>query len=407
MNEPDPFRGSVSRYTSRRCLSLVLSFSLLALISGCPDEDPPPKAAAVTKVSVVKVEPRDTPFSFELVGQTQSSHQVEIRARVNGFLDKRIYTEGSRVSAGQLMFQMDPKPFKAQLQAAQGALEEQRARLRTARANLARVRPLVKKDALSQKDLDDAIGAEQAAAAAVESAKAAVEQAQLNLGYTTIATPVSGLSSFSRVQEGSYINPQNSLLTYVSQTDPIWVNFSLSENDVLKEKKESEKGLIRLPQKDEYGVEVILADGSLFPERGRVTFADAEYNPQTGTFLVRSSFPNPENQLRPGQFVRVLLLGAVRPNAILVPQVAVLEGAQGHFVWIVDRNSNAQIRNVQVGPWRGDQWFINSGLSAGDLVVVDGFMKLSAGTRVQIVTPAAKQGSPKQAAPSQAAEARS
>ncbi len=402
MNRKYSFKKYLLRYSSWSCTILVLLFSLLAIVSAGQEEAPPPQGGAVvTKVSVITVEPEDTPVSVEFVGQTESSHQVEIRARVDGFLDKRLYTEGSRVKEGEVMFKMDPKPFQAQLKAAQGALAEQKARHKTARANLARVRPLTQQDALSQKDLDDAIGQEQEAAAAVESAKAAVEEARLNLGYTTIKSPVSGLSSYSRVQEGSYINAQNSLLTYVSKTNPIWVNFSLSENDVLKYRGEQESGQIRLPGKTEFEVEVILADGSTFPERGRVTFADAEYNPESGTFLVRSNLPNPENLLRPGQFVRVQLLGAVRLDAILVPQQAVLQGAQGHFVWIVDRNGRAQIRNVQPGDWHGDQWFIDSGLAKGERVVVDGFMKLSAGAPVKIVPIAAKQ---KEAKPMEAAQ---
>lgn len=196
------------------------------------------------------------------------------------------------------------------------------------------MKPLVEQDALSQKDLDDATGQEQAAAAAVESAKAEMEQARLNLGYTTIQTPVTGLSSYARVQEGAYVNPQNSLLTYVVQTDPIWVNFSLSENDMLKYRGQAERGQIRLPQGGAYEVELLLADGSIFPKSGRITFADAEYNQQTGTFLVRATFPNPKTVLRPGQFVRVRLHGAMRPRAFTVPQRAVQQGAKGHFVWL-------------------------------------------------------------------------
>jgi membrane fusion protein (multidrug efflux system) len=207
------------------------------------------------------------------------------------------------------------------------------------------------------------------------------------------------------VQEGTYINLQNSLLTYVSQTDPIWVNFSLSENDVLTYRGQAGSGLLRLPKNTEYEVEIVLADGSIFPERGRLTFADAEYNSQTGTFLVRGSLPNPNAVIRPGQFVLVRLLGIERPNAILVPQQAVLQGARGHFVWIVDKQGKAQIRNVQTGPWQGDQWFIDNGLVKDDLVVIDGFMKLAAGVPVKVVSPAAKKSGKNQMGPVKAKEA--
>ncbi len=364
-------------------MGLVAVFSALTALTGCKKEVAPP-ARPAAQVSALKVEPRNTPVTYEFVGQTQSSHQVEIRARVNGFLDKRMYTEGSVVKTGQVMFTMDPKPFQAQLDAEQGALAEQQARLKTAQANLARVKPLVEQDALSQKDLDDATGQEQAAAAAVESAKANVQQAKLNLSYTTIISPVTGLSSYARVQDGAYVNQANSLLTYVSQTDPMWVNFSLSENDVLKYRDEAKRGKLRLQKEEAYEVEVLLADGTVFPKRGRITFADAEYNQQTGTFLVRATFPNPGAVLRPGQYVRAHVLGAIRPNAIVVPQRAVQQGAKGHFVWVVNKESKAEARPIVVGDWIGNDWFISEGLRAGDQVVVDGGLTLRPGEPVAI-----------------------
>jgi membrane fusion protein, multidrug efflux system len=366
---------------------LVAAFSALALLPGCKKEAPPP-ARPPAEVSAIKIEAKDTPIVIEFVGQTQSSHQVEIRARVNAFLDKRTYTEGSLVRAGEVMFRMDPKPFQAQLEAQQGALAQQQARLTTAQANLARVKPLVEQDALSQKDLDDATGQAQGAAAAVESAKAEVETAKLNLGYTTIMAPVTGLSSYARVQDGAYVNQLNSLLTYVAQVDPIWVNFSMSENDMLKYRGQAERGKLIAPKQGAWEVELVLGDGSIYPKRGRITFADAEYNSQTGTFLVRSTLPNPEGVLRPGQFVRAHVLGAMRPNGILVPQRAVQQGAKGHFVWVVSKENKAESRPVVVGDWMGNNWFITEGLIAGDLVVVDGGLALRPGEPVKIKTQA-------------------
>jgi membrane fusion protein (multidrug efflux system) len=317
---------------------------------------------------------------------------VQIVARVNGFLDKRVYTEGSVVKAGDVMFLQDPKPLQATLDAYNGALAEQQARLQTARDDLARVKPLAARNALSKKDLDDATGREQAAAAAVDTARANVVQAKLNLGYTRITTPVTGQSSFARVQEGQYLSGQSSLLTYVEQIDPVWVNFSVSENDMLKFRTDSEAGRLRMPKSDNFVVEVVLANGSLFPTKGRITFANADYNQQTGTYYLRATLPNPAGVLRPGQFVRVRVSGAVRPNAILVPQQAVLQGAKGHFVFVVDAEGKAQIRVVDVGGWNGDQWFINSGLAAGETVITEGLMRLGPGAPVKIVesaTPAA------------------
>jgi len=367
-------------------LFLFLTIFCLAvpLFVGCKKGDVS-QVRPPAQVSVIKIIPQDTPLVVEFVAQTQSSHQVEIRARVNGFLDERTYVEGTLVHAGDIMFRMDPKPFQAQLDAAQGELAQQQARLRTAQANLARVKPLVEQDALSQKDLDDAIGQEQTAAAAVESAKANVEEARLNLGYTKIITPVTGLSSYARVQDGAYINQSNSLLTYVSQVDPIWVTFSLSENDVLKYRGEEARGQLVSPKEKAYEVEVELGDGSIFPERGRITFADAELNQQTGTFLVRATFPNPKDLLRPGQFVRARVHGAMRPKAILVPQRAVQQGGKGHFVWVINAENKAEQRPVVVGDWLENDWFITEGLNAGDRVVVDGGLTLRPGEPVMVM----------------------
>ncbi len=368
-----------------RCLLICLA--AFALATGCSRHKPPEEAAGPVEVTVMTVTPRDTPVSFEYVGQTESSHQVEIRARVSGFLDRRVYTEGSMVKAGQVMFQQDPRPFQAQLKAAEGALAEQQARLKVADDNLAQVRPLAVLKALSQKDLDDAIGQQQAAAAAVQTATAHAEEARLNLSYATITSPIAGLSSYARVQDGAYVNPENSLLTYVEQVDPVWVNFTLSENEMLAYRQQAQKGSLLLPSKDEYMVDLILADGSVYPHKGRITFANANYDSQTGSYLLRATLPNTEGDLRPGEFVRVRVSGPVRINAVLVPQEAVLQGAKGHFVVLVDKDGKAQMRPVQVGAWQGGDWFIESGLGAGDVVVTDGVARLSPGAPVKIAAP--------------------
>jgi membrane fusion protein (multidrug efflux system) len=357
----------------------------LAILAGCSKAPPPPEARGPIEVTVLTIVPRDTPVSFEYVGQTQSSRQVQIVARVAGFLERRVYTEGSLVKSGQLMFLQDAKPFQASLDAALAAMAQQQARLQTATDNLNRVRPLVALNALSKKDLDDATGAEQAARAAVDAARANVEQAKLNLGYTRIATPVTGLSSFAKVQDGAYVGAENSLLTYVEQVDPIYVNFSISENDLLKIRDDARAGRLRLPGREDFEVEVVLADGKAFPGKGRITFANADFNQKTGTYLLRATLPNPRADLRPGQFVRVRVSGAVRPNAITVPQPAVLQGAKGHFVIVVDKEGKAAVRPVEAGSWIGDDWFIDRGLAAGDVVVVDGMVRLTPGAAVKAV----------------------
>lgn len=375
-----------------RVASLCLSLGLLVSVVGCHENKPAAETRPPANVDVINVALRDVPVVFEYVGQTESSQQVEIRARVNGFLEKRVYTEGSLVHAGDVMFIMDRKPFEATLDAAKAELAQQKARLQTAQANLARVRPLAAKNALSQKDLDDSIGQEQAAAAAVEGAQANVISASLNLGYTTIVAPVTGLSSYAKKQDGSYIDAANSLLTYVAKLDPMWINFSLSENEMLNLRTQTQNGTLKLPPVGKLEAVIVLADGSIYPERGRIAFTDASLSSETGTYLIRAAMPNPTGSLRPGQFVRIKLLGAQRSAAVAVPQAAVQQGPRGAYVWTVDKDNKAQQRVVETGEWNGNAWVIKSGLHPGDHVVIDNTLRLMPGAPVKanlVATPPA------------------
>lgn len=365
------------------------------VLAGCGQKAAPP-AVRVLDVTAVTVGTRDTPVVFEFVGQTQSSREVEIRARVDGFLERRIYTEGNLVQEGQTLFVMDSKPFEASLQQAKGEMAQQQAKLQVAEANLARVKPLADQNAVSKKDLDDAIGNAQTARAAVLTSQGNVRQAELNLGYAIIKSPLTGLSSFAKVQDGAYVSAQNNLLTTVAQLDPIWVNFSISENESLGYREQVAKGLLRLPKNNEMDIEIILANGTAFPNKGRISFADPSFSRETGTFLVRATLANKKGVLRPGQFVRVHVLGAVRPDAILVPQRAVQQGAKSHFVWVVNKDSKAEQRAVVVGEWSGDDWVIASGLAAGEQVVVDGAIRVAMGAALKV--------SPYKAAPSESTQ---
>jgi membrane fusion protein (multidrug efflux system) len=288
---------------------------------------------------------------------------------------------------------MDQKPFKVQVDQAQAALAKQVAAMETAKANLARVKPLAEVNALSKKDLDDATGQYQSYEAAVEQAKAQLETAKLNLSYTVITSPVTGITSFAQQTDGTYISQQNSLLTTVAVLSPMWVNFSLSENEMQNLREQVKKGLLRVPQNKNYVVEIILVDGSLFPHTGRITFADSSFNPQTGTFLLRASVDNPKGILLPNQYVRVRVKGAVRPNAILVPQRAIQQGSKGHFVWVV-KDGKSEARPVTVGNWEGDEWLVFEGLKAGEQVVVDGGLLLTPGMAVTAKPLAKLTGSP-------------
>jgi len=387
---------------SYRCVMLPILAALL--LSACDRGEKQVVAPTAAKVTVVKTEAKDTPIFIEFVGKTASSRRVEIRSRVEGFLDKRLYTEGTVVNSGDVLFEMDMKPFNAQLDAAKAELSQQQARMKTAKANLDRVEPLVKQNAVAKKELDDALGSFQTASAAVEAAKAKVVQAELDLGYCTITTPVTGISSYATQREGAYIGFNEGPLTYVAQVDPIWIEFSVSENQILVSRQQFSDQRIVEPEGGRFAVEVILADGTIFPHTGQITFADASLSEKTGTFLIRAEVKNPDveedgqdnlsrnmsTQMRPGQFVRARLKGAMRPKAILVPQSAVQQGAKGSFVWVI-KDGKAEYQPVDIGPWHGDKWFIDKGLNSGEVVVVGGALKLRAGIPVEIVEPEVKK----------------
>lgn len=374
----------IKTHSNNFCSKIILGFLLLAATScekGNAPAGPPAKEAAL--VTTYHINARDVPVYFEYVAQTQSSHLVNIQARVSGFLEKRVYTEGEIVKEGQVLFLMDKKPFEAQVHAAEAAVARQEAALETARLNLARVKPLSKLNALSQKDLDDATGQFETNAASLEQTKAQLETALLNLSYTTIASPIDGITSSAQQQDGTYINPNNSLLTTVTAISPIWVNFSLSENEVQNYEDQVKKGLLRPPLNDQYEIQVIQMNGKAFPYKGKITFTEPYFNPKTGTFLIRASVENPKGVLRPNQYVRARIEGAVRPNAILIPQRAVQQSNKGPFVWVI-KDGKADFRPVTVGDWKGENWFITDGLHSGEEIIIDGTVGLHQGDRLKI-----------------------
>ena len=379
-NQPHHLTAS-RRCTQRYAWALFSACALL--LSGCSREAPP-SPPPPAEVSVLKVAPRDTPVTFEYIAQTQSPQEVSIVARVSGFLDRQLFTEGAIVKQGQVLFQMDRKPFLAQLDSAQAAWDKAKAAHDTAVANLKRVKPLAELNALSQKDLDDATGNADTTAASVAQAQANVDTARLNLSYTTIASPLRGVAAAAQQKEGAYLSPQNNLLTTVSSLNPMWVNFSVSENEFKNYREQIANRLLMPPKDGNYVVELIQVDGSISPQTGRITFVDPSFNPQTGTFLIRVTIPNPDGTLRPNQYVRVRLNGATRSNAITIPQRAVQQGAKGHFVWVVNQAGKVELRPVVVGEWYRDSWFINQGLAAGDQVVVDGALRLAPDAPVRV-----------------------
>lgn len=375
---------------------LVTLVAFAVLVAACSKEAPPPPRPA-PEVAVLTIEPQTIPYTPTFVAQTESSRQVNIVARVSGFLDSIAYSEGDLVKQGQLMFKLDPKPFVAQLNAAKGELQAQQARLDTAQVTYQRVKPLADQDALPQMDLDRAKGELDAARAAVFSAQAKVEEATLNLGYATITSPVTGVASRALQRQGAYVNAlaDSANLTYVAALDPIWVNFSISQNQMAHFQELAEKKLVVAPKDDNFDVEIILPNGTPFAKRGQIGFADPSFSPDTGAFLVRAVIPNPKSELRPGMFVTARLLGAVRPDAIVVPQLAVQQGSNGHAVFVVGPTGVAEVRPVIVGDYVGDKDIVvRTGLAKGDRVIVDGMMRVVPGQPVRIAAAAASPPAP-------------
>jgi membrane fusion protein (multidrug efflux system) len=375
-------------------------FAVIALVGGCAKEAPPPPRPA-PQVAVLSVVPKSIPVTSTFVAQTESSRQVNIVGRVSGFLDRIAYREGDLVKEGQLMFELDPRPFQAQLNAARGELQAQQARHDTAKSTYGRVKPLAEQDALPQSDLDRAKGELDAAAAAVFSARAKVEEAQLNLGYATIKAPVTGLASRSAQRQGAFVNAMtdSANLTYVAAIDPIWVNFSISQNQMSNWRQLVAKGQVVAPKNENFDVEIVLPGGGTYPYQGKISFADPSFSQDTGSFLVRAVLPNPKSGLRPGMFVTAKLKGAMRPDAIVVPQLAVQQGSNGHLVYVVNQSNVAEVRPVVVGDYYGDKDIvIVEGLHAGDRVVVDGVLKVVPGKPVTIGAPGAAPPAPPAAA---------
>ena len=276
------------------------------------------------------------------------------------------------------------------MQAARGELQAQQARFTTAQANLGRVKPLALENALSQSDLDKAQGEFDSAKAAVFAAEAKVKEAELNLGYVTIKSPVTGVASRSLQRQGAFVNAMSDSanLTYVAALDPIWVNFSVSQNLIAKLRDEVAKKQLVEPKNRDYEIEIVLPDGTPFPHKGKINFADPSFSQDTGTFLVRAVLPNPRRELHPGMFVTAHLRGALRPGAIVVPQLAVQQGSNGHLVYVVKQDGTAEVRPVIVGDYFGDKDIVvRTGLQAGDRVVVDGVMRVVPGQPVKIVEP--------------------
>ena len=363
--------------------SIIILAVLIAAfgLAGCQEEKkavaPPPPP----EVEVAEVVQKDVPLYQEWVASMDGLVNATILAQVQGYLIKQNYKEGDHIKKGALLFEIDPRPFQAAVDEARAALAKQQAVLQTSQLNLKRIVPLAAANAVSQRDKDNAIGQVQSAEAQVLASQAQVRKAELDLGFTKIASPIDGIAGAAKAQMGDLVGtPQARELTTVSTVNPIKVYVHISEREYLQAMERSTPDTKAGTGKMDF--DLILADGSTWPKKGTFAFADRQVDPQTGTIKVATLFPNPDNILRPGQYAKVRALMGTEKGAILVPQRAVGELQGSYQVAIVAADNTVQIRGVKVGERIGNLWVIQEGLKPGDRVVAEGTQKVGNGVKV-------------------------
>lgn len=369
--------SQIDRLSTRSKIAF-LALCLLPLMSAC-DKSTPAAPPAPPMVEVALVEQKDVPIYQQWVGSLDGMVNAKILAQVSGYLVKQHYQEGQAVKKGQLLYEIDPKIFQATLDGARSNLARQQAVLKTAQLDLERVERLLPERAVSVRDRDNAVGREASAQAEVLAAKAAVDSAQLQLGFTKIVSPIDGVAGISKAQLGNLVGPgsANAELTTVSQLDPIKAFIPLSEQEYLQFARDKTNA-----QETQNDLELILADGSVYPQPGKFFFADREVNLQTGTIQVAILFPNPNNLLRPGQYAKVRAVVKHKPAALLVPQRAVGEMQGRRLVAVVKPDNSVELRPVKAAELIGNQWVIDEGLQAGERVIVEGIQKVRSGSTV-------------------------
>ena len=366
------------RVAETRPLAALL---ILGTISGC--KEPPPPPPPPPEVVVQPVDVRDTPVQAEFTGEIRGGEDVEVRARVAGYLQAQDYDEGTVVRKGQLLFLIDPKPFEATVARARADVAEAAARHSRAEIQVNRLRPLVADNAVSQQDLDNAVASEEASRASQAAAEAQLTSALLDLGYTRVTSPITGLAGNRQQDVGSYVgSPQPTVLTVVSSLDPVRFDFTISEAEYLAYARatQAKAGKRSGPGPE---LELVLADGSTYPAKGKITVVGRGVDAETGTLPLQATFPNPDGLLRPGQFGRVRLPVTTRKNAILIPQRAVQELQGTYNVFVVGNDSIAQIRVIKPGNRVGSDWVITDGLEPADRIVVEGLQKVRDGVKVR------------------------
>ena len=366
------------------CALLIASCLLLSACGGDENKEPPPPG-----VTVITLEPKNIPITGEFVGQTAGYREVEVRSQVSGILQKRAYTEGQVVKQGDLLFQIDPAPYQAALNQAKGNLSQAEARLYQARLDNDRFIKLYSEAAVSKKERDDAVAAYKAAQGDAASARAMVDDAQINLGYTTVLAPISGSTSEETVSEGNLINV-GQMLTKLVQLDPLYVNFSIPSTDVLRFRDMIKRGILVPPPENKFRVEIKLSNGAIYGGSGELNFVDPRVDPSTSSIKARAQLENTDDAILPGQFARVYMKGYMLKDALAVPQRAVLSTQDGPMIYVLDDKNIANLRPVVQELTVNNEYVLRQGAKPGERIVVDGIMKVRPGKPVQVVDPKAQ-----------------
>ena len=407
-----PDHPAIRRLSPRRLLPVGAAVLLAAALAACGNKNDqaagpggPGGAMPPPEVGVVTVQPGTVSLSTELPGRLEPSRVAQVRARATGILTKRVFTEGSDVRAGQVLYHVDPAPYQAAQQSAQAQLAQAQASLANASALVARFRPLVAANAVSKQEFDAAVAAEKAAQAQVAAGRAAVRTASINLGYATVTAPISGRIGRSLVTEGALVSAQEGTqLAVIQQTNPLYVNLTQSAGDVLQLRQALQSGQLARSGTNAARVQILLENGQPYAEAGRLLFTDLTVDPGTGQVSLRAEVPNPQQLLLPGMYVRVRLQQAQVENAILLPQQAITRGTQqGDVATVVAADGSFTRRPVTLGEAQGNQWIILGGLQPGEQVMVDGFMKLMPGVKTVKPVPYKPNQAPAQAGQAPAA----
>lgn len=374
----------LSMQTIQRSLSYLAVSSLALLLLACGQKESAQQTSVAMPpmpVSVIAVTPTSVPIQTEVVAQTEGAKEVEIRPRVGGILLKKLFEEGAPIREGQVMFKIDPVPYQLAVEQARAQLAQQKARIAQTQRESTRLKGLLDTQSISEREYDNAVSDQAATTASVLQYEAQLREAELNLSYTTVKAPASGIAGRFLLSEGALVAPNTSLLTTVVQVSPIWVRFSLSESELAALGGHLDAKAVK-------AIQLILPDGSLYAEKGKLNFSASQIDPTLGTQQLRAEFANADRQLLPGQFVRVQVATGSREGVFLVPQTAVMTGEQGKFVYVAEQDASgktvAGVRPIVDGGWQGSHWVVLSGLKQGDKVLLDNLIKVRPGAEITL-----------------------